>query len=36
MVSHPEKWVKDFAAAGANMFTFHIEATEGRFDDENV
>ena len=27
MVSHPEKWVGDFAKAGASMFTFHIEAT---------
>ncbi|KAG9393945.1 Ribulose-phosphate 3-epimerase-like [Carpediemonas membranifera] len=28
MVAEPEKWVKDFAAAGASMFTFHIEATK--------
>ncbi|KAJ3061911.1 hypothetical protein HDU98_002200 [Podochytrium sp. JEL0797] len=26
MVSEPEKWVKDFASAGANMYTFHVEA----------
>ncbi|KAJ1472898.1 ribulose-phosphate 3-epimerase [Baffinella frigidus] len=28
MVSEPEKWVKDMAEAGADMFTFHIEATQ--------
>jgi ribulose-phosphate 3-epimerase len=27
MVSEPEKWVNDFAAAGASCFTFHWEAT---------
>lgn len=27
MVSEPEKWVKDFADAGADQYTFHIEAT---------
>ncbi|KAI9146485.1 Ribulose-phosphate 3-epimerase-like protein [Paraphysoderma sedebokerense] len=27
MVSHPEQWVNDFANAGADGFTFHIEAT---------
>lgn len=26
MVSHPQQWVADFAAAGADMYTFHIEA----------
>lgn len=26
MVSEPEKWVNDFADAGANQYTFHIEA----------
>lgn len=36
MVTNPEKWVKDFAAAGADMFTFHIEATEGRTDENGV
>lgn len=28
MVSHPEQWVTDFAKAGANSYTFHIEATK--------
>jgi ribulose-phosphate 3-epimerase len=27
MVSEPQKWVADFAKAGASQFTFHIEAT---------
>ena len=28
MVSHPEQWVTDFAKAGANSYTFHIEASK--------
>lgn len=27
MVSHPERWISDFALAGCNMYTFHIEST---------
>lgn len=27
MVSNPEKWVKDFASAGASQYCFHYEAT---------
>eukprot|EP00775_Hariotina_reticulata_P013693 gene13693-13815_t len=26
MVSNPKQWIQDFAGAGANMFTFHLEA----------
>ncbi|KAI9168383.1 RIBULOSE-phosphate 3-epimerase [Blastocladiella emersonii ATCC 22665] len=28
MVSHPEQWVKDYAAAGADGYTFHVEAAK--------
>ncbi|EFN59756.1 hypothetical protein CHLNCDRAFT_48415 [Chlorella variabilis] len=28
MVAQPARWVADFAAAGASMFTFHLEAVE--------
>lgn len=26
MVTNPQQWIKDFAKAGADMFTFHLEA----------
>ena len=29
MVSRPEQWVADFAAAGASQLTFHVEALAG-------
>ncbi len=28
MVTNPDQWVQDFAKAGADMYTFHIEATK--------
>jgi len=28
MVSNPRQWVQDFAAAGADMYTFHLEAAQ--------
>lgn len=35
MVSEPQKWIKDFKDAGAEMFTFHVEA-EGTIEDHVV
>ncbi|KAJ3217119.1 hypothetical protein HDU67_008496 [Dinochytrium kinnereticum] len=32
MVSEPEKWVDDFAKAGADMYTFHIEVAKDPLD----
>lgn len=28
MITEPERYIKDFAEAGADMITFHVEATE--------
>lgn len=28
MIENPEKWVDDYAKAGATNFTFHIEAVQ--------
>lgn len=28
MITEPERYIKDFAAAGADMITFHVEATK--------
>ena len=28
MVSKPEQWVQEFKSAGADLYTFHIEATQ--------
>ncbi|TPX38533.1 ribulose-phosphate 3-epimerase [Synchytrium endobioticum] len=28
MVSEPEKWINDFAKAGASLYCFHVEATK--------
>lgn len=30
MISDPERYVQDFAAAGADLLTFHLEAVPGR------
>lgn len=29
MVSRPDQWVEEYAKAGANMFTFHVESLVG-------
>lgn len=34
MVSDPARWVKDCAAAGCDMYTFHLEAVLGRLGDD--
>jgi len=29
MIENPQKWVQDYAKAGANLMTFHLEAVNG-------
>lgn len=33
MISHPEKYIEDFANAGADIITFHYEATKEKTND---
>ena len=30
MVTNPEKWIKDMADAGTDIFTFHVEVTDNQ------
>jgi len=36
MITHPKKYIKDFAGAGADLITFHIESEDAKEDLEGV
>ena len=36
MISHPRKYLKDFAEAGADIITFHIESEDAKDDADGM
>jgi ribulose-phosphate 3-epimerase len=36
MITHPKKYIKDFAEVGADLITFHIESEDGKTNPESV